>query len=287
MPRTSRSPGASPQDYVAELVADWRAERPDLPVDPVAIVYRVGRLAAHLAAEIDKTFVGSGLSNADFSVLANLRRSGAPFRLTQRRLMDALGLTSGTISARVDRLSRRGLVVRDLDPADGRGVLVTLTAEGERLFEAVAPKHLANEARLVAALFPEEQAELARLLQVLLVEYESSVDDRPDERLGMVLAPAHVGQERRTAVGLQPAPGLLVESVTTDGPAAKAGIQAGDLIVAAGAQDLRSLTGLAAAHAGAKEVLVLRLVRGSQTRQARVRLSDGALGRRRDPQEPE
>jgi DNA-binding MarR family transcriptional regulator len=246
---------AVPSDYVARLINGWHSERPDLEVDPVAIVNRVGRLAAYFAAEIERVFAGSSITSADFAVLANLRRSGRPFQLTQRQLMDALRLTSGTVSVRIDRLAERGLVRRDPAP-DARGVLVTLTDTGARAFDALAPEHLANEARLVAALDPRQQATLATLLQLLLVEYEPGVDNRPDERLGLVVAPAHTGLRRQAAVGLAPQPGLLVESVRPGGPAAAAGIRAGDLLVRTPARELRSLTCLAQAIDGARSVSV-------------------------------
>ena len=244
-----------PRDYVARLIGNWHAERPDLEVDPVAIVYRVGRLAAYFAAEIDRVFQGSPITSADFAVLASLRRSGHPYQLTQRQLMDALRLTSGTISVRIDRLAERGLVRRDPAP-DPRGVLVTLTDDGAHAFDALAPQHLANEARLVAALDPQQQAALAALLQSLLVEYEPGVENRPDERLGMLIAPAHVGLRRRAAVGLAPRTGLLVDSVRPGAAAAAAGIRAGDLLLRTPAGDLRSLTCLAQAIDGARTVAI-------------------------------
>jgi DNA-binding MarR family transcriptional regulator len=244
-----------PRDYVARLIGGWQSERPDLEVDPVAIVYRVGRLAAYFAAEVDRVFQGSTITSADFAVLANLRRSGRPYQLTQRQLMDALRLTSGTVSVRIDRLAERGLVRRDPAP-DTRGVLVTLTDQGARLFDALAPEHLANEARLVAALDPHQQSVLATLLQTLLVEYEPSRDDRPDERLGLVVAPAHAGLQRRAAVGLPPRTGLLVDTVRPDGPAAAAGINAGDLLLRTPVGELRSLTCLARAIDGMRSVAI-------------------------------
>jgi DNA-binding MarR family transcriptional regulator len=237
-----------PDDHVARLIDGWRRERPDLAVDPVAIVFRVGRLAAHFAPEVEKGFRGSGVTTADFAVLANLRRAGGSYQLSQRQLMDALGLTSGTISVRIDRLAEAGLVERKPDPADRRSVLVTLTPAGQQQFDQLAPRHLRNEARLVAALDPDEQAELARLLQVLLVEFEANAD-RPDEPLGMTVAPAHVTHERHAAVGLEPREGLLVEAVRPDGPAARAGLTPGDLLVATDHDTLRSLTALARAVA--------------------------------------
>src|SRR6266700_4625002 len=105
-----------PEDHVGRLIAGWRKEQPDLPVDPVGIVYRVERLAAHFSAEVNKVLAAAGLSGAEFAVLANLRRAGHPHRLTQRQLMDQLSLSSGTISIRIDQLARRGLVRRDPDP---------------------------------------------------------------------------------------------------------------------------------------------------------------------------
>ncbi len=244
-----------PVDYVARLIGGWHAERPDLEVDPIAIVNRVGRLAAYFAAEIERVFAGSAITSADFAVLANLRRTGRPFQLTQRQLMDALGLTSGTVSVRIDRLAKRGMVRRDPAP-DSRAVLVTLTEAGARAFDALAAEHFANQARLVAALDPGQQATLAMLLQLLLVEYEPGVDNRPDERLGLVVAPTHTGLRRRAAVGLAPQPGLLVESVRPGGRAAAAGIRAGDLLVRTPARELRSLTCLAQAIDGARSVAI-------------------------------
>ncbi len=80
-----------------------------------------------------------GPSAADFQMIVALRRDGHPFRMPQARLMTTLALTSGTLSVRVDRLVRAGIVSRDQDPADGRASLVTLTAKGHDLFDKVAP----------------------------------------------------------------------------------------------------------------------------------------------------
>lgn len=262
-----------PADYVHELVESWRRERPDLPVEPLEIVYRIGRLASHFAAEIDKVFAVTAVSPADFAVLANLRRAGAPFQLSQRQLMGALGLTSGTVSVRIDRLENGGLVERRPDPADARGVLVTLTDEGSVLFDELAPRHLANEGRLVAALGPEERTELARMLQLLLVEYEPMAE-RPGSALGVTVAAAHVGIERRTAMGLPAADGLLVEAVAPGSPAAVAGLHPGDVLTHAGTRPLRSLSCLASATADVTSI-TLRYQRRSEQHRAVLRLLPG------------
>jgi DNA-binding MarR family transcriptional regulator len=270
---TGHPPAQLPEDHVSRVIAGWHEERPDLPVDPIAIVYRACRLAAHFTTGIHNVLAGSGVSAADLAVLATLRRTGHPYRLSQRQLMTELSLTSGTISVRIDQLTRRDLVRRDRDPGDGRGVLVTLTEHGERLFDAVAPEHLANEARMVAALAPAEQAQLARLLQVLLIEFEPVAGSRPDEPLGFTVTPAHVGHARRAGTGLPLAPGLLIDGVQPGGPAEASGLRRGDLLVGAGDRDVRSLADLAGAVAASPGDVTLRVRRGDQTVEATISVS--------------
>jgi DNA-binding MarR family transcriptional regulator len=269
MPAVRPEPKTPPPDYVSRLVEAWHAERPDLVVEPVAIVYRVQRLAARLWPEVEKPFKSSGVTGADFSVLAYLRRAGHPYQVSQRALQEALGLTSGTMSVRIDRLAESGLISRDVDQADGRAVLITLTAQGLEAFDALAPRHLDNEARLISSLDPAEQATLARLLHALLVEFEALLD-RPGRELGLAVAPAHVTLERRRAVGLPDSLGLLVEEVTSGSPADRAGIRQGDMLVSSAVSELRSLTCLASAIAEARGEVPLTVLRGETTIDARV-----------------
>ncbi|MBV9660967.1 MAG: trypsin-like peptidase domain-containing protein [Acidimicrobiales bacterium] len=85
-------------------------------------------------------------------------------------------------------------------------------------------------------------------------------------RLGIALTPSHVAARLRSAVGLPPRPGLLVRDVAPETPAAAAGIQRGDLIVAAGGSPVESLDGLLAAvdSVGPDGRLTLAVVRGAE-----------------------
>jgi DNA-binding MarR family transcriptional regulator len=271
MPAVRPEPNQPPADYVSRLIASWHAERPDLAVEPVAIVYRVQRLAGRLWPEVEKTFKWSGVTGADFYVLAHLRRAGPRYQVSQRALQEALGLTSGTISARIDRLADLGLIRRDADQADARAVLITLTDPGLRAFDALAPRHLDNEAALLASLDPAEQATLARLLHTLLVEFEPQPPStRPGRELGLTVASAHVTLARRRAVGLGDTPGLLVEDVAPGSAGDRAGVRQGDLLVSSAESELRSLTRLAAAIAAAGGEVPLTIRRGEATVEARV-----------------
>jgi DNA-binding MarR family transcriptional regulator len=160
------------RDQVDRIIAGWAREWPELDTSPAAIVGRVGRLVRHFDAGLTRTFKRFGLTRADFDVLAALRRSGAPYRLPQKALMNELMRQSGTTSFRVDRLERAGFVRRSPDPRDKRGAFVTLTHKGRGRFEAVAPVHLANENGMLGSLSRRERQTLISLLRRLLLSFE-------------------------------------------------------------------------------------------------------------------
>jgi serine protease Do len=72
-------------------------------------------------------------------------------------------------------------------------------------------------------------------------------------RLGVALAPPRAARHLRHAVGLPPRDGLLVHAVEPDGPAGRAGIKRGDLIVSAGDRPVVSVEDLALALQGIEE----------------------------------
>jgi DNA-binding MarR family transcriptional regulator len=250
------------RDSVDALVEDWRGKRPDLDFEPLHVISRLGRLRSHVDVELARVFEAYGLGAATFGVLVTLARLDEADGVPQRRLMDELGLTSGTISVRMDRLVDEGLVHRDPDPDDRRNVRIRLTAKGRELFERVAPAHLANERRLLAPLTADEEAQLATLLRKLLLEFEGSCTR--DAALGLTLAPARETIRARQAVGLAPVPGLLVRAVAEGSPADDAGLQPGDVL-----QGIRAVTDLYHAAPGTAKLSVLR---GSEERQATLTL---------------
>lgn len=89
-------------------------------------------------------------------------------------------------------------------------------------------------------------------------------------RLGIAVAPPHVARQLRRAVGLPELDGILVREVEPDGPAARSGIQEGDLITAAAGRPLTSVDELFDVLAGGEGRLELKLVRGSQERSVEV-----------------
>jgi len=269
----------TPRDSVDALLDSWRERRPDLDFSPVAVVSRLGRVRAHIDAELDELFAAHGLTAPSFAVLVTLARVDDGAGVSQRRLIDELGLTSGTISVRMDRLVSQGLVDRRPDPASARNTLISLTERGRELFERVVHAHLANERRLLSGLSDQQVDALAALLRKLLVEFEGS---RPPAdaalTLGLTLAPAHVAAALRQAVGLPAVVGLLVRAVADGGPAQAAGLRTGDVLVGAGTHRLHAVADLYAAidDAVPDGRLSLQLVRGADKRRVTLRLGAAA-----------
>jgi DNA-binding MarR family transcriptional regulator len=159
---------------VDDLVGAWQAERPDLDVAPLHVLSRVTRLARHTDRARRAAFAAHGLRLGEFDVLAALRRQGPPYRLSPGALLHATLVTSGTMTNRLDRLERAGLVGRAPDPLDKRGVLVTLTPAGRARVDAALIDLLAAERALLAGLPAPSRATLAGLLRLLLAPLDAA-----------------------------------------------------------------------------------------------------------------
>jgi serine protease Do len=83
-------------------------------------------------------------------------------------------------------------------------------------------------------------------------------------RLGVAIAPSHVARRLRRSVGLPERDGLLVRGVEDGSLAAGAGIQEGDLIVAAAGRDVTDADELFDALRQAGDAFEVRIVRGTE-----------------------
>lgn len=162
-------------------------------MSPLAVVARLGRAAAYVSAGIDARLEEFGLSRASWDVLASLRRTGPPHRLSPTQLYVALMRSSGAMTHRLRRLERMELIRRVPDPGDARGMLVELTRQGVLLVDRIAPLHLDNERALLEPLSHEEQEALAQLLRKLLIAFEHRQPTPPASGAG--------GRRRRTSPG--------------------------------------------------------------------------------------
>lgn len=163
--------GQQTRDEVDNIVEAWQRERPDLDVEPMEVLSRISRLARHLDRLRAGAFSAHDLESWEFDVLAALRRSGPPYRLSPGQLLRETLVTSGTMTNRVDRLAERGLVMRQDHPNDRRGVLVELTDAGRNVVDAAFAELMSAERQITAALDVADHDQLTRSLRLLLARY--------------------------------------------------------------------------------------------------------------------
>ncbi|AON53260.1 DNA-binding MarR family transcriptional regulator [Herbaspirillum seropedicae] len=165
---------ARQHDAVDVILDQWRRERPDLDPAPMGPIGRLKRCAALLEGRLEAGFASYDLSVWEFDMLAALRRSGSPYRLSPTELFSTLMVSSGTMTHRLKRLETRGWIERLANEEDARSMLVQLTRKGLALINRAVESHLDNERRLLAALPAESLAVLDAQLSALLLTLENA-----------------------------------------------------------------------------------------------------------------
>ena len=164
--------GEEDGDGVDAIVEQWRRERPDLDTSAKEITGRIVRLSGLFQQAYGAAFAPLGINDGDYGILVALRRAGEPFSLTPTELARQRMMTSGGMTAAIDRVEQKGLATRVPNPADRRGSLVRLTDEGRRVVEAAMERQVETEHELVAALAPEDRERMTTLLRALLLALE-------------------------------------------------------------------------------------------------------------------
>jgi DNA-binding MarR family transcriptional regulator len=100
-------------------------------------------------------------------VLATLRRGGRPYRRTPTELRASALITSGAMTACLDRLERNSLIARVADPHDRRSSAAELTPQGRKLIDKAIAVRFEEAAGALSTLSPGERERLAALLKKL------------------------------------------------------------------------------------------------------------------------
>ena len=102
------------------------------------------------------------ISMKEYDVLYTLSKCPAPIRLSE--LNRHVLLSQPALSRMVDRLADRGLISREPDPADGRGIRLALTGAGLELQRRIGRRHARGVARALSAeLTPAELRQLEEI----------------------------------------------------------------------------------------------------------------------------
>ena len=112
----------------------------------------------------ERSIADSGLCLTDFAALEALLHVG-PLTITE--IQGKVLLASGSMTAAVDRLENKGLVVRTAAPNDRRAKVVALTPEGKGVVTAAFRRHAAELEKAMAILHTSERQQLYGLLKKL------------------------------------------------------------------------------------------------------------------------
>ena len=109
-----------------------------------------------------KSISHTGLNITDFMILEALLHKGPlPINEIGKKIL----LTSGSMTAAVDRLSERKLIERVQDPLDRRRFFLNLTKTGLKLIRSAYRIHRENLVKMFECLNDEERTEFVRLLR--------------------------------------------------------------------------------------------------------------------------
>jgi MarR family 2-MHQ and catechol resistance regulon transcriptional repressor len=119
--------------------------------------------AAKAVEKADKNSIAqTGLGLSDFAIMEALMHKG-PLPINQ--IGGKVLLTSGSMTAAINRLEKGGFVKRVRDQSDGRHFYVHLTESGYNVIRDAYERHRLNLEKIVEIMTNKEKKELVRLLK--------------------------------------------------------------------------------------------------------------------------
>jgi DNA-binding MarR family transcriptional regulator len=153
------------------------------------IMLRAMSLAPEIARRMHASFTGhpivEGRPLAQIKLMGLLYRQG---RSTVGEAAAGLGVTMPTASEQIDRLVEEGLLVREVNPADRRQVLVDLTPKAREFAREIHELRLRQMRAALDRLDPEERPVFIRALEALAEALRLDADELPPVPEGLRLA---------------------------------------------------------------------------------------------------
>ncbi|MDQ0934222.1 MarR family winged helix-turn-helix transcriptional regulator [Streptomyces turgidiscabies] len=136
-------------------------------------------IARMVDAQLSET---GGVSRVQYEILTRIHASpGRRHRMTE--LAERMVFSRSGMTYQVAQLEKAGLLRRETDLEDERGVLAILTDEGQRVLEAAAPGHLATVREgFVDLLSPEQISQLADIMDITSGHLRATVPVTPPRK---------------------------------------------------------------------------------------------------------
>jgi DNA-binding MarR family transcriptional regulator len=149
----------------SELISSIK-ETAEQPIDQSLLLSLVGyncRLAyVNIIFQFKKRMSKLKLGPVDFTVLSLLKSNP---NISQNRLSNTINVSPPNLATLLDRLEKRGLLIRQRNPLDKRSQTLVLTIEGTALCNKAEKTVLELETIASSALSEEEKEQLIKLLQ--------------------------------------------------------------------------------------------------------------------------
>ncbi|MCV0428201.1 MAG: MarR family winged helix-turn-helix transcriptional regulator, partial [Roseibium sp.] len=151
-------------DRAARARQQWQMEVPEVAdkLTPMVLLGRLNEASQVMSREyLAPAYAEIGLKIGEFDVLATLVRSGPPYKLTPTELYRTTMMSSGGMTARIDKLEKAGLVERCPHPDDRRALTVCITPKGLKLIKDTIPSYVEVQQQAVEGLTKQEQTQLS------------------------------------------------------------------------------------------------------------------------------
>lgn len=128
-----------------------------------AALYALARMYSLTARDLAAVYKPFGLTITSFNLLMLVKHGTERESLTQQAISDKLIVTESDTTKVIDRLEKRGLVLR-VPGKDRRSKLLTLTPKGSQVLDEVWPHHVEAMEKLATAIQPHDAKVLADIL---------------------------------------------------------------------------------------------------------------------------
>lgn len=143
---------------------DWRDMRSGL------LGYLVNRTRSVVLNQLEKELAPLNLTSAQFRVVVGVAHGLAS---TPAEFSQYLDYDSGAMKRLLDRIEEKGFIRRAPNPADGRSVVIELTAAGQVLYPQVMSTVSKVHERLLAGFSTNELAQFKTFLEKVIVNADA------------------------------------------------------------------------------------------------------------------
>ncbi len=166
-------PTPAKKDSIDRFI-DASLERfPGVDPETEGVVDRIHKISKHVKRQTERTVTRFGLNDGEFHTLLKLRV--APEQTaTAGDLAEALDLSTGAMTNRLDGLEEQGLIRRERAVSDRRSVLVSLAEKGQDAVVQAVEAAAKGEDAVLSALSDAQRRRLNELLRILLLSIEDA-----------------------------------------------------------------------------------------------------------------